>query len=506
MTAVLDGLLGRLTMYRLTLVLLLTLTAEALILSFTGLLAYTPAEIGGTLVAAVVGTVVGTRLMALILRLRPHGDSSLVTGLILFLIMFPSSTTAGLGGILAAGLAAGASKFVLAFRGRHIFNPAATGAVVATLLGVGVAGWWVANAYMLPVVAVGAALLLYRTRKVSMGVVFLAVTVGILGVGLVQGGLPPGAALQLVLTSYPVLFLVGFMMTEPLTLPPRRRQQWLFAAIVGAVFALQPSIGPVFLGPEFALVIGNAVAFLMGQRRGVRLSFTGSRRLTPTSTELVFEPSRPVRFHAGQYMELDLPHRGTDRRGSRRVFSITSAPQQADAVTFGLRTTASGSSFKKALLELPQNATISGTLVGGDFRLPRDPSTPLLLAAGGIGITPFISQLRDLTNRGESRDVVLVYVVKSVEEIAFRDELAELGTRVVLIVTADVPGIDAGDLPASWTHGGTEAGAEQLLAAVPDLKQRKVLVSGSPSFIAGIREAVRGAGVSRVLTDAFLGY
>ena len=142
--------------------------------------------------------------------------------------------------------------------------------------------------------------------------------------------------------------------------------------------------------------------------------------------------------------------------------------------------------------------------MGGDFRLPRDPSTPLLLAAGGIGVTPFISQLRDLANRGQSRDVVLVYVVRSVEEIAFRDELSELGTRVVLFVTGDSAG--APDLPTTWIHGGAEAGSEQLLAAVPDLKQRRVLVSGSPSFIANFRAAVRKVGVSRVLTDAFLGY
>ncbi|TKV29762.1 oxidoreductase [Arthrobacter sp. NamB2] len=503
MTAALDGLLGRITMYRLTLILLLVLTVEALVLSLTGLLAYTPAEIGGTLVAAVGGTIIGTRLMALILRLRPHGDSSLITGLIVFLIMFPSSTAAGLGGVLVAGIAAGASKFLLAFKGRHIFNPAATGAVVATLFGVGAAAWWVANAYMLPVVAVGAALLLYRTRKLSMAAVFLVVALGILLFNLVQGGMLPGAGLQLVLTSYPVLFLLGFMMTEPLTLPPLRWQQWLFAAIVATVFALQVSIGPVFLGPEFALVIGNAVAFLLGQRRGVRLSFDGSRQLTPTSTELVFRPAKPVRFRAGQYMELSMPHRGADSRGSRRVFSITSAPQQSDAVTFGLRTTETGSSFKKALLELPKDASITGTVVGGDFTLPRDPSVPLLLAAGGIGVTPFISQLRELAARGEERDVVLVYAVRSVQEIAFRDELTDLGTRVVVFMPS-ADGLPS--LPDGWTYGGERPAAEKLLAAVPDLKQRKVLVSGSPSFIGNFRSEVRTAGVSRVRTDAFLGY
>ena len=64
-----------------------------------------------------------------------------------------------------------------------------------------------------------------------------------------------------------------------------------------------------------------------------------------------------------------------------------------------------------------RDARITGTLVGGDFCLPRDPSVPLLLAAGGIGVTPFISQLMDqgfsdldiLTVRAiEDSEIVLV--------------------------------------------------------------------------------------------------
>ncbi len=503
MTAALDALLGRFTLYRLMLVLLLVLAVEALLLSVTGLLAYTPAELAGTLAAAVGGTFIGTRLMALILRLRPHQDSSLITGLILFLIMFPSDTAAGLGGVLAAGVAAGASKFLLAFRGRHIVNPAAAGAVVATLLGVGAAAWWVANIYLLPVVALGCFLILHRMRKLSMGAVFLVVALGILTTNLVLGGMGLGAGLQLVVTSYPVLFLLGFMLTEPLTLPPLRWQQGLYAGLVAALFALQLSVGPVFLGPEFALVIGNVVAFALGQRRGVRLAFTGSRQLTPTSTELVFEAARPVRFRAGQYMELDLPHQGADSRGSRRIFSITSAPQRTDAVTFGLRTSEAGSSFKNALLELPASARVTGTVVGGDFLLPRDASVPLLLAAGGIGVTPFMSQLRELAARGEQRDVVLVYVVRDDAEIAFLDELVELGTRVVLFSPG---GAGAAALPPTWTRAGEEPTTEMLLAAVPDLTERTVLVSGAPRFIRDLRGHLRGAGVSRVRTDAFVGY
>ena len=501
-----DTLLGRVSMYRLTLSLLVLLTLAAFILSAMALLAFSPAELAATLATTVLATWGGTRIMALILRMRPHNESALITGLILFFIMFPTLDGPGLAGIAVAGFAAAASKYLLAVRGRHIFNPAAAGAVIATLLGVTAAGWWVANAYLLPLVLLGTLVLLYRTRKLTMGAVFVVLSVGILVAGLAAGGLPPLAATSLVFVSYPVLFLVGFMLTEPLTLPPLRWQQLVTAAVVAVIFAAQPSVGPVFLGPEFALVIGNAVAFLMGQRRRVRLKFTGRRDLTPTSSELAFAPAHPVRFAAGQYMELNLPHERTDGRGSRRVFSITSAPQDADTVSFGLRVSERGSSFKKALLGLKAGATVTGTLVGGDFRLPKDSSVPLLLAAGGIGITPFISQLRDVARRGQDRDVVLVYVVRSSEEVAYRDELAGLGTRVVLFAPRN-PAEDGVDLPQRWSYAGPgNPTAEQLLGEIPDLASRRVYVSGSPLIISHLRAEIRKAGGGRVTTDAFLGY
>jgi ferredoxin-NADP reductase len=119
-------------------------------------------------------------------------------------------------------------------------------------------------------------------------------------------------------------------------------------------------------------------------------------------------------------------------------------------------------------------------------------------------VTPFISHLRDLAARGQERDIVLVYVVRSADEIAFREELVELGTRVVVFLPIDHG--EASALPEAWTEVGAEPGAAELLAAVPDLGRRTVLVSGSPRFIGDIRSAVRTAGVSRVRTDAFLGY
>ena len=179
--------------------------------------------------------------------------------------------------------------------------------------------------------------------------------------------------------------------------------------------------------PELSLLIGNLLAFAFARRRGVTFVLEESRALTPETRELTFRAKRPVSFQPGQYAELTVPHAGVDGRGSRRSFSIASPPDPDGRVSFALRVPENSSSFKKALLALEPGDTVHATGIGGDFLLPSDSSEPLLLVAGGIGITPFLSQLR----HESSRDAVLVYGVSSPDEVPFVEELA--GVRVVLV-------------------------------------------------------------------------
>lgn len=500
MTAWLDRLTGRVTMYRLVTVLLGVTALGALGLSAAGLLAYDPLELLASAAVALASTLVANRVFSLVFRTVPHTESSVITGLLLFFLFLPSSEPYYLGVLALAGLLASASKYLIALRGRHILNPAAAGATLIAVLQLPSAGWWVATGLLLPFTLVGALLVLHRTRRLAMGAVFVAVSAPLLVVRLASGGQDLGDAVSTVFASYPVVFFAGFMLSEPLTMAPRRWQQLAVAALVGALFSVPLVIGPVFLSFEFALVVGNALAFLFGQRRGIRLVSAGRRQLTPTAWEFRFEPVRPVAFRAGQYMEVTVPHAHPDARGSRRIFSISSPPAPGGPVTFALRMPEVASSFKRALLELPDGAEVRGTSIGGDFLLPRDPTTPTLLIAGGIGITPFLSQLAAERAAGSGRDSVLVYLVGSPGELAFRDELA--GERVLLVCPAA-----PGPLPDGWRHIGAGPLTSELLAAeVPELGSRAVFVSGSPVMVAQARAAARGAGVRRVATDYFTGY
>ena len=351
---------------------------------------------------------------------------------------------------------------------------------------------------MLWLVLPGALLVLYRVRKLLMGAVFTLVAVSIVAVELLRSGMSLGEALWQPIAQRPVLFFVGFMLTEPLTLPPRRWQQLALAAVVGLLFAVPYNLGFVANSPELALLVGNALAFLAGQRGRVLLRFRGSRPLTPTTTEFTFQPERALRFTPGQYIELNLPHGKADHKGRRRVFSLTSPPGSAE-LTIGVGTAEPLSTAKRALLDLEAGDELTATTVGGDFVLPRRPGTPVLLIAAGIGITPYLAQLSG--DSGGDRDVVLLYLARSAGELAYAGELERAGVRVIARLSDGSP-----PPPFMQDAGADRIDGAALKELVPDIAGREVYVSGSPASVRSLRTAARRAGAGRIHVDSFSGY
>lgn len=506
--------IGRFAMYRLVLLALIVLFAVALAASLFEAVAPTPLELLAA--AAVLGAactvtdVIGHRL----LRRSWRPESTLITAMILVFVLRPTLDPAGLAGLALAGAVASASKYLLVWRGRHLFNPVAVGATVLTVVSVwmpelGASSWWIGTpALAVPVVVLGV-LVLARTEKLRLGALFLVIAVATAfvrsSVQYQQAGLAmdPGTLFWQILWSSPFLFLGAFMLSEPLTLPPRRWQQLVVAAVVGVLAGWPILIGEVTLGQERALLIGNLVAFAFTLRRGVRLTLLDRRALTPTVRELTFRAEHGIRFVPGQYLELDVPHSRPDARGTRREFSIVSAPEELPLVSIALRESSGDqrtSSYKRALADAGEGAVFAATGVWGDFVLPSRASAPVLLVAAGIGVTPFVSHLRHVRLSGVERDIVLVYVASRADELAFREEIEASGVPVV-VVTRDRPG----DLPSHWQWaGGARLDAESLARVVPDLGARHAYVSGPPALVADLAPAL---GKARSLTtDAFAGY
>jgi ferredoxin-NADP reductase len=505
------GVLGRVSMYRLVLLSLTALAAIAVVLSLLGMVGPAPLDLViSAVVLAVVCVLVDVTAQTVLRRPR-RVESSLITAAILLFVLFPTSQPAGLGGIAIAGAVASLSKYLLAWRGRHIFNPAAVGAAALTLIGIvapvlGASAWWVGTPALAGPVLVLALGVLWRTEKLRMVVGFWVIAAGVAFLRAVVQDSAGGFAVDLaailtqVTVSSPYLFLGAFMLSEPLTMPPRRWQQYTVAALVGVLAGWPPDLGAVTLGQEFALLLGNLLAFLFARRAAVQLELDSRRAVTPTVRELTFRAHRPFSFRPGQYLELDVPHRRPDARGTRREFSIVSAPEDLPLVRIAYRD-GSASSYKRALAQVEPGARLAVTGVWGDFLLPTREGAPLLLVAAGIGVTPFVSHLRHLSGSGQRRDVVLVYVASDAAELAFRDEIAASGVPVVVFARDDPAA-----LPSSWRWAGpgVRVDAEALLRLVPDIAERHAYVSGPPGLIADLASALQRA--RSLTTDAFAGY
>ncbi len=504
------GLVGRVSMYRLVLSSLGLLALVALALSFAGLVVPEPFELVVSAVVLVLACGATDLLAQSLLRKPRRLESSLITALILLFVLRPGIEPLALVGLVLAGVVASASKYALAWRGRHILNPAATGATVLTIVSIwapdlGSSAWWVGSPWLAAPVLVLGVLLLLRTDKLPVVAVFWVVAAAVAfsrtTLQFQAAGFPvdvPAVLMQVAFSS-PFLFLGAFMLSEPLTLPPRRSQQYLIAVVVGVLAGWPLPVGEITLGQERALLLGNLLAFLLCLRTAVRLRVERRRDLTPTVRELTFRAARPFTFHPGQYLELDVPHRRPDARGTRREFSIASAPEDLPEVRIAFKD-GSQSSYKRALAAVETGSTLAVTGVWGDFVLPSRSTTPVLLVAAGIGVTPFVSQVRHLVATGQDRDVVLVYVVSEAAELAFRDDIAAGGIRVV-VFSRDEPR----DLPAGWTWAGPDrVDADGLLRAVPDLAARAAYVSGPPRLITALTPALSTA--KSLTTDAFAGY
>ncbi len=121
----LDGLLDRLTMYKLLLYFLCTLLAIAVVLGATGKLHYSPIDIAGSALYLVVVCWMTNQVFSRILKAPTNSDSTHITALILALIISPGLTQNNILFMTAAGGLAIASKYVLTIGNKHIFNPAA---------------------------------------------------------------------------------------------------------------------------------------------------------------------------------------------------------------------------------------------------------------------------------------------------------------------------------------------------------------------------------------------
>jgi ferredoxin-NADP reductase len=214
---------------------------------------------------------------------------------------------------------------------------------------------------------------------------------------------------------------------------------------------------------------------------------------TQDITSFKFSPKdKSFSWQAGQYLDWQLPHDNPDDRGQRRWFSIASAPAEG-YVMLSCRFSEEGSTLKRHLQTLQVGATVQAKGPLGEFTADSN-ELPLVLIAGGIGITPFRSILMQRASTGTLGNITLIYGNKTEDNIAFAEELNDL--------IQNNPGFSCHYVT------GQRIDADIITNLVGSLEGKSYMISGLEKMVEAIETSLveRGVPKENIRIDDFGGY
>lgn len=206
----------------------------------------------------------------------------------------------------------------------------------------------------------------------------------------------------------------------------------------------------------------------------------------------------PLAFEAGQFVWLNIGHSPFSL--VEHPFSISSAPHQPQ-LEFLIK---ESGDFTNAI-----GATKPGLHVWidgpyGHFTLPEEagePPRPLVFIAGGVGIAPVLSLLRELGRRRPVPSASLIYGNRLASQIVALDELRamerDLGLHLHLVL---------GEPPEDWSGPVGELTTDVLRPLLTPLAPRALfMICGPLPMIDSVEASLKRLGVARadIVTERF---
>lgn len=202
----------------------------------------------------------------------------------------------------------------------------------------------------------------------------------------------------------------------------------------------------------------------------MRLKITQIRHLTSRIAEFSLQPldgSALPDWTAGAHIEVETT-------AGARSYSLIRWPDAQDGLTIAVQREPDGAGGSAAMHALTEGSEITASMPINDFELIAT-DRPVLLLAGGIGVTPLISIASDLAAQG--RAFVFHYAGRSAADMAYLAEIGEAFPRALTLHFDDETPID---LPAlAQVHAGHDC-----------------YICGPKGMIEAARTALEGAGVA----------
>jgi ferredoxin-NADP reductase len=232
----------------------------------------------------------------------------------------------------------------------------------------------------------------------------------------------------------------------------------------------------------------------------MRVIFDHSEPVAHNIISFYFKPPRKVRYTAGQFIELTLPHDNPDKRGHKHWFTVSASPSEdLLAITTKFPGEGQTSTFKQTLQKLKPGEEVLMSDPMGDFVLPKDKTIPIVFVAGGIGVTPMRSMVNWLVDEKEQRPIKLIYAANSQDEVAFADLFKVYGLPVAYVFTKP---------PKNWKGESGRLDAKRILELAPDKDNQLYYLSGPEPMVEAFVKDLAAAGIPsrRLVGDYFPNY
>src|ERR1041385_2647085 len=225
----------------------------------------------------------------------------------------------------------------------------------------------------------------------------------------------------------------------------------------------------------------------------MKLKLTARTIESPGVESFIFKPEKPLVWKAGQFLHYVLNHSSTDDRGSDRWFTIASAPYERDVMLTTRFNSERSSTFKKTLKGMKPGDSIEISDLDGDF-VASDTKKQYVFIAGGIGITPFRSILKQAEHEKKLLRVTLIYANRK-NVAAYKREFDAMAKRNP-------------HLKIHYLFHPQRIDEKTVRELVPDLKTPLFYVSGPEPMVESIGKMLQQIGVpkKRIKQDWFPGY
>lgn len=207
----------------------------------------------------------------------------------------------------------------------------------------------------------------------------------------------------------------------------------------------------------------------------------------------------PFSYLPGQFLSLTVRQ---DGRPVRRSYTIASSPTRSGYVEVTVKRVEQGAVSGYLHDRVKEGDEVEVAAPFGSFTFTGKEADSIVLVGGGVGITPLMSVIRNLTDLGWPGDIFLIYSCRSPRDFVFREELMYLQHRCPnLHVVATMTRAEGTD----W-KGPTRRLTKELIAqSVPNVGLRRIHLCGPPPLMEAVQQILAELGVpaEQVKTESF---